>query len=94
VLKGKTITRLVLVRDNTNTNADGESIHISGEIDEAFEDTLLETPGNACKEHLQLIQAMVEIMKGSPTEGALRYVMRFPGAAINVPVASALQKGQ
>jgi hypothetical protein len=53
VLKGKTITSLVLVRDSTNV--DGESIHISGAIDEAFEDTLLKTPRKACKEHLQLI---------------------------------------
>jgi hypothetical protein len=37
---------------------------------------------------------MVEIMKGLPTEGDLSYVMRFPWAAINVPFASALQKGQ
>jgi hypothetical protein len=37
---------------------------------------------------------MVEIMKGSPTEGALSYVMRFPWAAINVAFASAFQKGQ
>jgi hypothetical protein len=37
---------------------------------------------------------MVKIMKGSPTEGALSYVMHLPWAAINVPFASALQKGQ
>lgn len=92
VLKGKTITSLLLARESTN--ADGAPIYVSGEIDEAFEDTLLETPRNACKEYLQLIRAKVEVMKGSPTEGALSYVMRFPWAAINVAFASAFQKGQ
>jgi hypothetical protein len=37
---------------------------------------------------------MVEIMKGSPTKGALSCIMRFPWAAINVTFASAFQKGQ
>ena len=92
VLKGKTIISLLLARHSIN--ADGECIYVPGEIDEAFEDTLLETPRNACKEYLQLIRAKVEDMKGSPTEGALSYVMRFPWAAINVAFASAFQKGQ
>jgi hypothetical protein len=92
VLKGKTITSLLLTRHSINV--DGECIYVSGEIDEAFEDTPLETSRNACKEYLQLIQAMVKIMKGSPTKGALSYVMRFPWAAINVAFASAFQKGQ
>jgi hypothetical protein len=92
VLKGKTITSLLLTRHSIN--ADGECIYVSGEIDEAFKDTLLETPRNSCKEYLQLIQAKVKIMKGSPTKGALSYVMRFPWAAINVAFASTFQKGQ
>jgi hypothetical protein len=92
VLKGKTITSLLLARHSIN--ADGECIYVSGEIDEAFEDTLLETPCNACNEYLQLIQAKVKIMKGLPTEGALSYVMRFPWAVINVAFASAFQKWQ
>jgi hypothetical protein len=92
VLKGKTVTSLLLVRNSINV--DGEGIYVSGEIDESFEDTLLETLCNACREYLQLIRAMVKIMKGSPTEGALSYVMRFPWAAINVAFASAFQKGQ
>jgi hypothetical protein len=92
VLKGKTITSLLLARHSIN--ADRECIYVSGEINEAFEDTLLKTPCNACKEYLQLIQAKVEVMKGSPTKGALSYVMRFPLAAINVAFVSAFQKGQ
>jgi hypothetical protein len=49
VLKGKTITSLLLTRHGINV--DEECIYISGEIDKAFEDTLLETPRNACKEY-------------------------------------------
>jgi hypothetical protein len=92
VLKGKTIKSLLLARHSINV--DGECIYVSGEIDEASADTLLETPRNACKEYLQLIRAKVKVMKGSPTKGALSYVMRFPWAAINVAFASAFQKGQ
>jgi hypothetical protein len=61
VPKGKTITSQLHAKESTNM--DGKSICILGEVDKAFEDTLLETPCNACKEHLQLIQANIKVMK-------------------------------
>lgn len=91
LLKGKTITSLLLVRESTNS--DGAPIYFPGEINESFEDILPESPRNACKEYLQLIRSEVETMKDSPKDGALSFVVRFPWAAINVSFASALQKG-
>jgi hypothetical protein len=91
VLKGKTITSLLLARESTN--AEGTKILIPADIDATFDDTLLETPRNACKEYQQLIRAKVEEMKSSSTDGAMSYVIKFPWATINVPFSSALQKG-
>jgi hypothetical protein len=91
-LKGKIITSLLLARHSINT--DGECIYVSGEINEAFEDTLLETPRNACKEYLQLIQAKVEVMKGSPTEGAkffLCWPKRTCGTGLNICPSAMVQ---
>jgi hypothetical protein len=65
-------------------------------MDEAFEDTLSETPRNACKDYVQLFRSKIEHMRDSSSAGssAMSYVLRFPFAAINVAFSSALQKGQ
>ena len=94
VIKGRTITSLLLAREGTNV--DGEPILIPGELDESFEDTLSETPRNACKDYVQLFRSKIEQMRDVSSDGssAMSYVTRFPFAAINVAFSSALQKGQ
>jgi hypothetical protein len=48
VIKGATINSMILVREDDNIK--GAPILLIGELDESFEDTLSETPRNACKD--------------------------------------------
>jgi hypothetical protein len=94
VMKGATVNSMILVREDDNV--EGAPILLIGELDESFEDTLSETPRNACKDYVQLFRSKIEHMRDSPAagSGAMAYVMRFPLAAINIAFSSALQKGQ
>jgi hypothetical protein len=94
VLKDATITILTLVGEDDNE--EGAPILLTGELNESFEDTLSETPRNACKNYVQLFCSKIEHMRDSPAVGssAMAYVTRFPMAAINLAFSLAFQKGQ
>jgi hypothetical protein len=94
VLKGATITSLILVREDDND--EGAQILLTRELNQSLEDTLSETPRNACKDYVQLFRSKIKHMRDSPAvgSGAMAYVMRFPMTAINVAFSLALQKGQ
>jgi hypothetical protein len=94
VLKGAMITSLILVRKDDNE--EGAQILLTRELDESYEDTLSETPRNACKDYVQVLCSKVEQMQDSSAVGssAMAYVTPFPYAAINMAFYLALQKGQ